>query len=538
MGRMGLMSDKRAQLLLGALTVAVLLPFLNKAYDIDDPLFLWMAQQIVRHPFDPYGGTVHWSSVAQPMWVAMQNPPLCSYYMAAIGSFFGFAEVAMHLAFLLPAVAAALGTFALARRFCGSPVIATLLTLFTPVFLISASHVMCDVMLFAFWLWAIHFWLAGLEREKWQLLLLSALFVSGATLTKYFGLSLVPLLLVYTIVRERRLHSALVYLVIPLLTVVFFELLTKRLYGHALFSGAMLYLRDVAIDVRIPLGTKFFTGCSFAGGCMIGAAGLVGLRGAKTIVTGMLLLLTVGLFFWICVPLPADVGSNALAIRLQGCLFATVGLAILGLALWDFHLSQNADSLLLLLWTLGTFVFATFLNWSITARTLLPMAPAVAILLMRHWERVKKPATAPKLCWIAAALTISMLVATADHYEADASRVGARYFQKRYSFRNVRVWFQSHWGFQFYMERWKARPMVRDAPIRPGDLLIIPSNNADYLPPPRPMVPRAAIARTIMPCVATFAPGTGAGFYSSVRGPVPWGFARTAPYRFQTFKFH
>jgi len=29
------------------------LPLLKKAYDINDPLFLWMGQQIMRQPFDP-----------------------------------------------------------------------------------------------------------------------------------------------------------------------------------------------------------------------------------------------------------------------------------------------------------------------------------------------------------------------------------------------------------------------------------------------------------------------------------------------------
>ena len=39
--------------------VAVLAPFLNKAFHIDDPLFLWMAQQIAHHPGDPYGFAVN-----------------------------------------------------------------------------------------------------------------------------------------------------------------------------------------------------------------------------------------------------------------------------------------------------------------------------------------------------------------------------------------------------------------------------------------------------------------------------------------------
>jgi hypothetical protein len=99
------------------------------------------------------------------------------------------------------------------------------------------------------------------------------------------------------------------------------------------------------------------------------------------------------------------------------------------------------------------------------------------------------------------------------------------------------VWFQSHWGFQFYMQKWKAKPLVQDAPIHSGDLMIIPSNNADYLAVPQPVDPVVEISRPIMPWIATFAPGTGAGFYSSVRGPVPWAFARTAPAHFEVFKF-
>src|SRR6266403_5991439 len=98
--------------------IAALAPFLNKAFHIDDPLFLWMAEQIARHPLDPYGFTVNWAGAPQPMWVAMQNPPLCSYFIAAVSALFGSNEIALHLTFLFWAVAVVLGTFALARRFC------------------------------------------------------------------------------------------------------------------------------------------------------------------------------------------------------------------------------------------------------------------------------------------------------------------------------------------------------------------------------------------------------------------------------------
>lgn len=528
------MSERRIPWLLSLVTLGVLAPFLNRAYDIDDPLFLWMAEQIRKHPFDPYGGIVHWSATAQPMWVAMQNPPLCAYYMAAVGSVAGFGEVAMHIAFFLPAIAAVLGTFALARRLCPSPATAALLTLFTPVFLISATHVMCDVMLLAFWTWAIHFWLAGLERGKWHLFLVAALLVTAATMTKYFGISLVPLLFLYTLVRERRARAQLVCLAIPLLAAVAFELITKALYGHALFSSAMLYLRDVATEVRIPWQTKLLTGSSFLGGCMIGALLVVSVRSAKAILWGFVALLFVGLFFWFCVP---TAGSNPLAVRVEGSLFATLGLVILALVFWDFSENRDADSLLLLLWIVGTFAFATFLNWSITARTILPMAPAVFILLLRRFDRgpAARARLSSKLWWVTAAALVSMTVTAADASRANAARTGARYFRNKFSQNHTRVWFQSHWGFQWYMERWKAKPVAQDAPFRPNDILIVPSDNADALPIPDSAIPLDEISRPIMPFVSTFAPDTGAGFYSSVRGPIPWAIAPTKPARFRVF---
>ena len=179
---------------------------------------------------------------------------------------------------------------------------------------------MCDVMLLAFWTWAIHFWIAGLDRGKWPLLLVSAVLITGATLTKYFGVSLVPLLLVYTLMRERRIRLHLSYLMIPLLVAVGFELITRAKYGHPLFSSAMLYLRDVAVEVRIPIQSKLLTGCSFVGGSMIGAVFLISVRSAKGACCGIGLLLLIGALFWTCVPMPAELGANELAVRLQGCL--------------------------------------------------------------------------------------------------------------------------------------------------------------------------------------------------------------------------
>ena len=155
--------SKRPQLILVGLTLAALLPFLNKAFHIDDPLFLWMADQIRKSPFDPYGFSVNWSMSPKPFWQEMPNPPLCSYWIALVQSILGSSELSLHFAFLIWPVLSITATFAIARRFCREPFRAALLTLFSPVFLVSATNLMCDVMLMALYLWSIELWIRGLD---------------------------------------------------------------------------------------------------------------------------------------------------------------------------------------------------------------------------------------------------------------------------------------------------------------------------------------------------------------------------------------
>ena len=65
----------------------------------------------------------------------------------------------------------------------------------------------------------------------------------------------------------------------------------------------------------------------------------------------------------------------------------------------------------------------------------------------------------------------------------------------------------------------EGKPLTAVAEIRSSDFMIIPSNNADPRPISRDtVVPVKQIRLQTMPFVSTFALGTGAGFYRSVRG--------------------
>ncbi len=83
----------------------------------------------------------------------------------------GWSEFSCTLAFTLPAIGVVVGTRRLASHFCASPMVAALAALFMPVFMVSSMTVMCDVLMLAFWVWAVLFWVEGLERDHiWEII--------------------------------------------------------------------------------------------------------------------------------------------------------------------------------------------------------------------------------------------------------------------------------------------------------------------------------------------------------------------------------
>jgi 4-amino-4-deoxy-L-arabinose transferase-like glycosyltransferase len=559
----------------GIAVIATLAPFLNKAFHIDDPLFLWIAQQITRHPQDPYGFDVNWYVTSQPMFWVMQNPPLTSYYMALVASFLGWTEPAMHCAFLLPAGAAVIGTFFLGRRLCHSPLLAALLLLFTPVFLVSATGVMCDVWLLALWVWSIECWMCGLEQSSALLLFLASLLVAAAALTKYFGVALVPLLAVYTAARERRLSYQQLYLLIPILIIISYELTTRAMYGHGLFSSGMLVSWNENAKLERHFLQRLLVGLSFAGGCLfsvlffapllrfrrhqVGAVhrtaheqsrvnGRLRAGGARSIAPT--LAVAGGIFLVLLLLFHFDAARTALplGIATQGALFATIGIGILTLALADILQHKTADSLLLGLWVFGTFIFAATMNWTITSRTFLPMAPAIVIVLIRRL-RDRAVVAAPKAfgaatrqmlaTWwpVLPSALISFLVAIGDYHLAHTARLAANQFRQRFANESGSVWFEGHWGFQYYMQQWGAKSLdAKNRELVAGDILVVPLDNTN--------VGRTSPAPTIGPIeevnypqffVATMNPEIHAGFYASNWGPLPWVVGPVPPERYLIF---
>ena len=205
------------RLVIGLILAVCLGPFINKAVHVDDPLFIWAGQWIQRHPADFYGFKVTWFFSEVPMSAANQNPPMMSYFLAGAASLLGWSEIALHLAGMAIAFAAAAGIYSLAKMWCERPLLAAVIAVLTPVFLVSSTTLMCDVLMLAFWIWAVVVWERALRGSQsgWQFAG-AGLLAGLAVLTKYSALTLLPLLPALSLLRTRKIGWWLTGLVVPL----------------------------------------------------------------------------------------------------------------------------------------------------------------------------------------------------------------------------------------------------------------------------------------------------------------------------------
>ena len=527
------LSTRASVLILTGVTLALLAPFAGKAFHMDDPLFVWAARHIQNDFADPYGFSVNWYGKIQPMWHVMKNPPLTSYYIALAAFVVGWSEWALHLAFLIPAIAASLGTFFLAKEFCSRPLEATLAAILTPVFLISSTTIMCDVMMLAFWVWAIYLWVRGMQTNRHGLLALAMLLVALSALTKYFGIALIPMLAIYSIASKKG-WSWVLHLLIPVAILAGYQSVTQSLYGHGLLSDAAQYGKYYQSATGVHTATQLASGLAFTGGCILLALFCAPLLWTRK---GLAIGLAVAGLAFIGFSLMPIGGLNPYgAAAVQFALMVSGGIGLLALAVADYIGRRDAGSLMLLLWVAGTFVFASVLNWSVNGRSILPMAPAAGILIIRRIDRLHPKKNLMRYMYLSltAAMLASLLIGYADHQLAASARKAACQITESYG-DSQDIWFEGHWGFQYYMEL-KGGKAIAFKTFNPatGDLLILPSNNDTYMEPSVPPIDILSFEAPLR--LATMHPEVGAGFFAHVRGPLPFAIGDVPPEYYGVFE--
>lgn len=517
---------RRHLLWLGLATFALSLPFLNKAFHIDDPMFLWTAEQITISPADFYGFDVNWYGVIEPMHAVNKNPPLVGYYLAAAAAIGGWSEVSLHLAMSIPAIALVIGMAVLARRFTPNPAIAAAVALVTPVFAVSASSLMSDVTMSALWCWALIFFLRGFESNRLADFCIAGLLMGLCALAKYFGLALLPLSVLYAVMRVRGPGRWVVGVSLALAIIVGFDLYAHARYGVHPLLDVMGYATKSDLPYNLPAVKRTATGLFFLGGCALGTVFFAPWLWSLRTLAG--LVFVSGLIAACCVRVFEDLGLG-FELHLQQAIFAMAGLHLFALAGRDWVRARSPESLLLVVWLLGVFVFAAFTNWTTNGRSMLPAIPAIGILVARGMaERgpMRSHIVAPVL---ALSVALAFAIAVADAQLANSARTAARSLVDQSEQDRGVLYFQGSWGFQRYMEQAGVSKLVLGQTVlEPGDRIVVPGNNTNLIRLPAGRVKRVRL--DIFPksqWISILSRPRSAGFYASVWGSLPFSFGAT-----------
>jgi 4-amino-4-deoxy-L-arabinose transferase-like glycosyltransferase len=511
------------------------------------PSLIWAAKHIVEKPLDPYGFPVVWYKTAMPMSDVMQNPPLSAYYGAAVGYAAGWSEYALHLAFFLPALAVVMGVYQLASELTSSPLVAGVIMLVTPGFLVSSTSIMSDVPMLALWMLAIILWRWGLKEGKPFYLAGSGLLIAACALTKYFGACLIPLLLLYSLWKRKSLGVWVLYLLIPVAILGGYQEWTGSLYGRGLLSSAAAYAGKTRAEHPMSFWGGSTVGLAFVGGCTLPALIFIPWLWRRTFILGACVAAALGAAAaaWGLVqcgsPFPKE-HQGFLAVQLL--LFIAGGISVLALGVSDVWRRRDADSVFLAAWVAGTFAFAAYLNWCVNSRSVLPLIPAAAILIVRRLDHVQRPPHSAVWALVVPLVVsglLSLWVAWGDTTLANSEREAAQIVHDKTAGQPGRVFFFGHWGWQYYMQSFGAQPLdlAHLKEVTSADLIVQPENNNNPVAIPMALASSSEVIELHDRCwMATMCINRAAGFYSSILGMMPFTLGGVPDERYLLIRFY
>ena len=533
-----------------ALPIVLLIPFLNKAFHIDDTTYIYIAQHLLNHPLDYFGFNINWTGSSTPVWVFNKNPPGFSYFLAPLGALFGWREFAMHAAQLIPTITASLGIYQLAKRLSSTPLLAVVLAIATPNFIVSSSSVMVEPIMLACYVWAIVFWIKATDQNDPRYFVAAALLIGFGALSKYVALTAIPLLIAYTIARERRVSRTLFFMLIPATMLALFDLSAVYLYGQSLLGGTAGATSSETYDSTLQyIARNLLYGLSFTGASFVSVIFVAPLLHQKKtlglLILVFMLTLTVVTQFdgiiqqsWI----QNDEGYRW-GFLLQLSLATTTGIYIFALAVNDVLRKRDESSLLLALLIFGIFVFSTFLNWTVNARSILPMLPAIAIVVARQFDSLpRRPSPIRIAIPLLAGVLISLAVGYGDYRYAGTAREFTHQLKENPDTNFAKTWFVGHWGFQYYMENEGARAVdwsfARGSGVdkpEAGDTIAWWTGQYKSFPDIIRIKDMEVIKIPASDWITTMNKSQGAGFYMSTLGPLPYYFGASSPDHFVVF---
>jgi hypothetical protein len=518
--------------------MGVTLPFLDKAYHIDDTVHVLQAEHIAANPTRPLEMEIFWFQ--WPEWLADSNPitpPAWPYELAAATALCGSGEKILNSLAAFHVLMLGIAVYCLAARMLEGPLLAALFVVTAPAAVVG-RNVMLDVPMLSYLVAGLAAVVAGVEDERIGLRIAGALLIGVASVTKLPGIVGVPVLLIY-LVLCRRLGW------LPLAGVALGPLALWYAYQLAATGGIDIlrsrggggfeprYSLATAATVglgHVPFwGGTVFTGVAFLATLTVGRRRLALLVGSAGVLAGLLAGVLVGL------GRQGDESGGSLGLLVPftcaGVALA-VGAAMGAWRLWHAGGGKRPLAGLLVAWAIGHVAFALAGAWEMNVRMAYLSAVPATLLCLAAVEGVvassvmPRPVMAAAIAMLVVGTVVSLQVARADTEWADGYRRVAGEIARVHAGR--RVWFVGHWGFQHYATAAGMTPYSpRDDRLAPGDVLIVPLIVARQDVPPA--VERRLTAmeqHTITPALPLRTMTGGGGFYSTGWGPMPWGWSR------------
>ncbi len=518
--------------ILAAVVLALTIPFINQAFHWDDRDFIDQARVTVQDPLQ-FNFVDYQERGIYRQTMVFRHPPLLSYYMAAFIKAGGESEALLHGAFLIFPLIAAVSMYSLGRRFTRHPIIASLLLVFTPGFLVLSHTVMGNLPGVALWLAATALFVWGVDRDDWKLLILSGLAMTASIMIFAQALELAAILAVYAILKWRFRLRVFAAFVIPAIAYGWWRFYIGQRYGRA---PAINYVVDFHPDSQIRSLFVFVGGSIF----FPFSAWVLYLRRKIDLLAAFALLPP--LITWVAVYYIAK-GDLTLWEGIQMAVLAVAGYCILyGLfssalsEAWNLVKSRRGsiDAMFLFAWfaaVAAVYAGTTSLPY-VAVRHLLPLFAPVILLFVRGiddlWPMRPRLRTSFVIVTLVLTLAAGLATSIADYRLANSYRTIAVRMQEKYAGNPTRLWVLGEFGFRYYMEKDGFEYLGVNVQASPGDIVVSSCLSSKGLVAPLPAGFYTNLEQFDVEDgfpVRTMNPWAGAGFYGNSVGPLPFAFS-------------
>ena len=499
-------------------TLACLLPFINKPFNIDDPFYISMAKQILNDPLRPYSFSINWSGELRDVWTHMEAtfPPLIPYFIAAMIKLFGIQETILHLCFLVFPLISAASMYFLLKKYVGEPLVYAMIFVAAPAFLVSATSIMLDVPLMAFILLSAALFIYGVDGDDKRLILSGSVVAGLAVLVKYSAVIAVIVLGMYVAFSGKRKY--ILYLLVPAGIFGLWCLHNQLVYGKMHFFEASSHVgKGISLH-------KLIAAPAFFAGSLIFPVFLF----FKQDLREKLIFIITPMVFYVLVDKFIK-GPNAAVIL-------TLMIAASALYFYTVIKYRKQTNQFVFTWfAVAVFLVLTVEPW-VSGRYILFILPPALILFAAMIEGIA--GTIKKYIPVAALLTtlfFGLSLSISDYLWAKTYVRIPEYFNSR-GVNNG--FFLGHFGFQYYMERSGFLPLEVNGAVK-GPVFILAAKMPDPQKPAKKIFSRMKLKEHHMvPSTFPFrimAPVDHAGFYSSFWGILPFTISREPLEEFAVF---